>query len=267
MEDGVKFIHLTDTHLVPPGRALYGTDPLWRLQHAVASIQAEHADAAFLIVTGDLTHWGEVEAYGALREVLAPLPMRVHLLIGNHDHRVRFLQVFADDTQVDADGFVQYAFEAGGVRHVALDSHEPSVSWGVFCERRARWLADELARGDTRQPVHLYIHHPPFGVGMAAMDRIALRDSGPLREAIAPHRARIRHLFFGHLHRPMAGSWWGIPVSTLRGTNHQVALHLGESERVPGSQEPPQYAVVLADAEQTLVHLHDFADRSARFTL
>jgi 3',5'-cyclic AMP phosphodiesterase CpdA len=263
----VKFIHLTDTHLVTPGRALYGTDPAWRLQQAVASIQAEHRDAAFAIVTGDLTHWGEAEAYGALREVLSGLTMRVHLLIGNHDHRGRFLQVFADDTPVDEAGFVQYAFEAGGFTHIALDSNEPAVSWGVFCERRARWLADELARSDAALPVHLYIHHPPFGVGIPAMDRIALRDSGPFREALAPHRQRIRHLFFGHLHRPMAGSWWGIPFSTLRGTNHQVALHLADSERVAGSHEPPQYAVVLAGAEQTLVHLHDFADRSARFAL
>lgn len=262
----LKFIHLTDTHLVHPGHALYGTDPMGRLEQAVASVQAEHGDAAFVIVTGDLTHWGELEAYAALREVLSPLPMRVHLLLGNHDHRRRFLQVFAADTQVDGNGFVQYAFDAGGLRHVALDTNEPEVSWGVFCERRARWLADELARGDP-QPVHLYLHHPPFAVGIGAMDRIALRDSDRLREVLAPHRARLRHLFFGHLHRPLAGSWWGIPVSTLRGTNHQVALHLGDSERVLGNQEPPQYAVVLADAENTLVHLHDYADRSARFLL
>ena len=262
----LKFIHLTDTHLVHPGRALYGTDPLWRLQQAVASIQAEHGDAAFVIVTGDLAHWGETEAYAALREALSPLPMGVHLLIGNHDHRGRFLQIFAADTHVDSHGFVQYAFDAGGLRHIVLDSHEPGVSWGVFCARRARWLADELARADG-QPVHLYMHHPPFAVGIAAMDRIALRDIAPLREALAPHRSRIRHLFFGHLHRPTAGSWWGIPTSTLRGTNHQVALHLGNSERVQGSHEPPQYAVVLADAETTLVHLHDYADRSPRFTL
>jgi 3',5'-cyclic AMP phosphodiesterase CpdA len=261
----LKFIHLTDTHLVHPGRALYGTDPMWRLQQAVASIQAEHSDAAFVIVTGDLTHRGEAEAYAALREVLSPLPMRVHLLLGNHDDRGRFLNAFAADTHVDENGFVQYAFEAGGLRHVALDSHEPGVAWGVFCERRARWLAQQLEGDDL--PVHLYIHHPPFAVGIEAMDRIALRDSRTLRSALAPHRARIRHLFFGHLHRPLAGSWWGIPISTMRGTNHQVALHLADSVRVGGSQEPPQYAVVLADAEQTLVHLHDYADRSARFPL
>jgi hypothetical protein len=38
-------------------------------------------------------------------------------------------------------------------------------------------------------------------------------------------------------------------------------------DRVPGSHEPPQYAVVLADADTTVVHLHDLADASPRFLL
>jgi len=260
----LKFIHLTDTHLVQRGRALYGSDPAWRLRQAVASINAEHGDARFVIVTGDLAHWGEPEAYAALHDELRELALPVHLLIGNHDERQAFRRAF-DATPTDADGFVQYAFSDGGIRHIALDSNEPGVSWGVFCERRARWLADELARAE--EPVHLYIHHPPCAVGITAMDRISLRDTAPLRAALAPHRARVRHLFFGHLHRPIAGSWCGIPLSTVRATNHQVALQLGHSEQVPGSFEPPQYGVVLADDERTIVHLHDFGDRSARFPL
>lgn len=261
----LKFIHLTDTHLVAPGQALYGTDPAWRLDRAVQAIAAQHGDAAFVVVTGDLAHCGEPAAYAALSERLGRLRMPVHLAVGNHDDRNAFRAAFAA-TPVTAAGFVQYAFDAGGLRHIVLDSHEPDVSWGVFCERRAAWLADELARGAPR-PVHLYIHHPPCAVGIAPMDRIALRDAGALREALQPHRARLRHLFFGHLHRPLAGSWMGIPMSTVRGTNHQVALRLDDAPRVPGSHEPPQFAVVLADDENTIVHLHDFDDASARFEL
>lgn len=261
----LKFIHLTDTHLVQPGRALYGTDPAWRLRQALASIEREHGDAAFVVVTGDLAHWGEPAAYETLRDTLGALSMPVHLLIGNHDDRGAFCAAFPQ-VPVDGDGYVQQAFSAGGLRHVLLDSNEPGVSWGVFCERRAVWLAQQLQQAGD-EPVHLYIHHPPFPVGIPAMDRIALRDSRPLRSVLEAHPGRVRHLFLGHLHRPLAGSWRGVGLSTVRGTNHQVALHLTASERVRGSHEPPQYAVVLADAEQTIVHLHDYADSSARFDL
>jgi 3',5'-cyclic AMP phosphodiesterase CpdA len=261
------FIHLTDTHQVVPGTLLYGLDPHERLRAAVDSIAATHADAAFVAVTGDLAHWGEPAAYAALRDALEPLPMPVHLLIGNHDDRVAFRRAFPA-RPVDAEGFVQFVFDAGEVRIVCLDTNEPGVSWGVLCERRAAWLAEALsdaARAD--RPVHLMMHHPPFPLGLPAMDRISLREPGPLREAIAPHAGRIRHLFFGHVHRPIAGSWLGVPFSTVRATNHQVALVLTDTERVPGSHEPAQYGVVLADAERTVVHLHDFADPSLRFDL
>jgi 3',5'-cyclic-AMP phosphodiesterase len=235
------------------------------LQRAVSSIASEHGDAVFVIVTGDLAHWGAPEAYAALKKCFAPLPMPVHLLLGNHDHRGHFQQAFPD-TPANSDGFVQYAFSSGGLHHIALDTNEPGVSWGVFCERRAQWLRDELGKGGD-EPIHLYMHHPPFNLGIGAMDRIALREIGPFLSAIEAHRHRIRHLFFGHVHRPIAGSWLGIPLSTIRGTNHQVALFLDESERINGSLEPPQYAVVLANAQQTIVHMHDFDDRSERFDL
>ncbi len=261
----LKFIHLTDPHLLAPGCALHGTDPAWRLARAVASINAEHSNAAFVVITGDLADRGEPAAYAALAERLAPLRMPVYVAVGNHDERSAFSAAFPG-TPVTPEGFVQYAFDAGGLHHIVLDSLQPGVGWGVFCEQRAAWLAEELAHSAPR-PVMLYIHHPPCAVGMAAMDRLSLRDTSPLRAVLLPHRARIRHLFFGHLHRPLAGSWLGIPLSTVRGTNHQVALHLGDTPKVMGSHEPPQYAVVLADEESTIVHLHDFDDASARFAL
>lgn len=264
----MKFIHLTDPHQVRPGTLLYGLDPARRLRDAVASIVAEHADAAFVAITGDLAHWGEPDAYAVLREALSPLPMPVRLLIGNHDDRTAFRAAFPE-VPVDAEGFVQYAFDAGDTRVVCLDTNEPGVSWGVLCERRAAWLADTLADATRAgRPVHLMLHHPPFPVGILPMDRISLRDAGPLTEALEPHRATVRQMYFGHLHRPLAGSWRGIPFSTVRGTAHQVTLTLDAAgDRVPGSHEPPQYAVVLADADTTVVHLHDFADASPRFLL
>ncbi len=72
----------------------------------------------------------------------------------------------------------------------------------------------------------LFLHHPPMAMGISPMDRIPLLNAPELAETLAPHRARIRHMFHGHLHRPLGGSWMGIPFTSLRGTAHQVALDL-----------------------------------------
>ena len=59
----MKFVHITDTHLVAPWGRLYGLDPKARLDAAVVDIKLHHTDADLVVVTGDLTHWGEPEAY------------------------------------------------------------------------------------------------------------------------------------------------------------------------------------------------------------
>lgn len=260
-----KFLHLTDTHLVPPGQLLYGSDPRQRLQAAVRSMATEHGDAAFCIVTGDLAHLGEPAAYGALQDTLAALPMPVHLMIGNHDDRVAFCRQFTT-TPVDGAGFVQQALPFAQGLLLTLDTNEPGVPHGVYCPRRCQWLADRLHdSGDA--PLWIAMHHPPFDVGLPSMDAIGLHDAAALTEVLAPHLERVRHLFFGHVHRPISGSWNGVAFSTLRATNHQVALDLSRRDAIPGSFEPPAYAVVLADSRQTLVHSHDFLDDSRRFDL
>ena len=260
----MKFIHVTDPHIVPKGERLYDLDPEERLRLCIADINRNHGDAAFAIFTGDLCHRGEPGAYTVLRSCLDELRLPCHLLLGNHDHRLNFQAEFPDAPR-DADGFVQFTLETEIGLFVCVDTNEPGVSWGICCERRVGWLQRTLdAAGD--RPVYLFLHHPPFPVGVKRMDEISLRETEGFVRVVAG-RSNIRHLFFGHLHRPIAGSWRGIPFSTMRATSHQVALDFVIAGKVPGSHEPPAYAVVLADRDQTVVHFHDFLDTSPRFLL
>jgi 3',5'-cyclic-AMP phosphodiesterase len=260
-----KFIHITDPHFVPPGDVLYGLNPLDRLAMCVADVNRNHADAAFAVITGDLAHKGQPAAYEALKREVDKLVIPCHLLVGNHDDRTNFRAAFSE-AKFDANGFVQFTFEIGeGVLGICLDTNEPGKPWGSFCKTRGAWLKQTLdATGD--RPVIIFMHHPPFKVGLKRMDDISLLEPKPFTDAI-DGRKNIRHLFFGHLHRPVAGSWRGIPISTLRATSHQVALDFVIEGRIPGSHEPPGYGVVLLEADQMIVHMHDYLDRTNTFLL
>lgn len=262
----MKFIHLTDTHLVASGGDLYGTNPKARMQQAVAHICAHHADASALMLTGDLTHLGHAEAYAHVKECLAPLPMPVYPILGNHDNRQNFRACFPG-IEDDGNGFIQYTRMLDGYLGIFLDTHEPGAHWGSFCDQRAEWLKAQL--DSSNGPVLLFMHHPFFPVGIATMDSIALRDAAPFLQAIQGHETRIRHLFFGHIHRPICGSANGIPFSTLRGTNHQVSLVLGgaATDDIVGSHEPPQYGIVLLAPERVVIHTEDYLDCNLRFPL
>jgi 3',5'-cyclic AMP phosphodiesterase CpdA len=260
----VKFIHFTDPHLSVGSPELYGLEPASRLKACVAHMAAHHGDAAFAVLTGDLTHDGSVASYQEVRALLAPLPLPVHPLIGNHDDRASFRQAFRE-VPADQAGFVQYIVRHGGRRFIVLDSVEAGSHGGVLDAERLAWLKQALAE-DPATPCYLFLHHPPMAVGMPSSDTMAIEDPG--FEAILAEAGNVRHIFFGHLHRPVSGVWRGIPFSGIPGLSHQVALDLAETDgRVRGSHEPPSYSVVLLRRDDVIIHQCHFLDDSGTFYL
>ncbi|UPK39784.1 phosphodiesterase [Bradyrhizobium sp. 186] len=259
-----KFIHITDTHLAGPGQKLYGLDPRARLDAAIADINKHQSDAAFAVVTGDLTHWGEPASYANFAEAMTALKIPYIAMVGNHDRRVACLDGLKAAPR-DPNGFVQGTRTTEHGLFVFLDTLDETSHAGEMCAKRLGWLASTLAAAPTDTPFVVFMHHPPFPVGVLAMDEIALAQSAEFAEVIGPYRSRIRHLFFGHVHRPIFGSYGNIPFSTLRGTNHQVWFELDANAPHLASHEPPAYGVVLIDGENLVVHSHDFLDTSLRF--
>ena len=254
----MKIIHLTDTHVVAGNGALAGLSPGARLRAAVDSINAEHGDATFVVVTGDLSDSGDVASYETFGTEIQRLEMPFHLLVGNHDDTDELVQVFPDLPR-DIEGFVQSSVATPFGRCLFLDTRVPGSVAGEYCPARQGWLRAELER--DAEPVFLFMHHPPFPVGMSGMDDIRLADGDAFHALLSPHAPRIRHLFFGHLHRPVWGTWRGIPFSCMRGTNHQVALGLGGAkDPALGTREPPAYGIVLLSDEQVTVHMHDYTN-------
>lgn len=250
----LKLIHLTDLHMTPPGVEHLGCCPRRRLEGAIDSINREHADAEWVIVTGDLTALGQSSAYHELKACLDALRMPYRLCLGNGDHRGRFRSVFAD-AAVDDNGFVQSVIETREGRLVLLDTLHQGAHWGALCADRRRWLARQLD-ADGTAPHFLFMHHPPFSIGIGLLDELSLKDPGQLAAILA--RGNVRHLFLGHAHRPIAGSWRGVPFTVMRSIVSQFALTL-DTDQPARCLEPPMYGVVLIDDGQVVVHFHDYA--------
>lgn len=57
----MKIIHISDIHLTVPGEEMGGLNPHARFARALAHVVENHADAARIIITGDLAHWGNAQ--------------------------------------------------------------------------------------------------------------------------------------------------------------------------------------------------------------
>ncbi len=253
----MKFIHVTDPHLVAPGQKLWGNDPFARLEACLEDIAAHHGDAAFCFISGDLTDRGEPAAYEGLKERLSAFPLKTVLMLGNHDARERYFAAFPE-APCDPYGFAQQVLDIEERRFLFLDTvSEPGNSAGWYCADRQAWLRDQLetAAGD----VYIAMHHPPFDIDIKYMDRIKLEQHEAFADLIAGH-GTVRHLFFGHVHRAVFGSWRGVPYSALPALNHQVPLVRG-SVNSPYSDEPPMYGVISLKDDQVLMHYDAFWDR------
>lgn len=258
MTASLKLVIMSDLHLVPEGEVSNTLDTAARLRVAVESVNTHHADADLCILAGDLADLGEAAAYTRLHDIIAPLTVDTHLMLGNHDDRSTFLAVMGAD-HADGNGHVQKVIDIKGHRVILLDSSEPGLVEGRLCPARLAWLATKLDEAMDR-PVIVILHHHALPLSMP-VDSIILRDGAALVDVLRRH-PDIRQVIAGHVHITTTGVWKGIPFTTLAGGHYNVSVNLpGHAHSQDRLEGPGQYAVVLANDETCVVHFENFLDR------
>ena len=248
----MKIVHISDIHFTCPGERMGGLDPHHRFAQALGDVRRNHADADRIVITGDLTHWGEPAAYAALRAALTDLPCPVRLLVGNHDDRANFLAAFPDHPR-DANGYVNHAEDVAGTRLIYLDTTSPRTHAGHFGPDRIAWLEAQL-QGCSR--ARLFMHHNVMPLGQPAEDRIALveEDRPAMAALLTRHRDRIDYLHFGHIHAICSGTYCGIPFASVRSTGNQSLPDFRETEYLRGGPLAPSFAVIDVREDLTTIH-------------
>lgn len=252
----MKLVHLSDIHI--HDQEILGQDPVENFKACWAHVEAEHADADLVIISGDLTHYGHKDSYKALKALLADTALAPKLIIGNHDDRQAFRSVFPQ-VRVDVHGHVQYAVDTNQGRFLFLDTKIEGTHAGGYGADRQAWLISELdgARAEGVL-VYLVMHHHPCAVGDRSADEIGLVDGAEFRSILRTYRETVRHIFFGHCHFSLSGAVHGIPFSAPRSTNHPNASALDGRNTAGTGPIAPNYNVVLIEADSVVVHTVDF---------
>jgi Icc protein len=244
---------ITDTHIRPEGVLAYGrVDTAPYLSRAVQHLLGLKPRPDVVLATGDLVDAGSIEEYRRLKALLAPLPMPVYLIPGNHDNRDSLTAVFEDHPYLPRGGaFVQYVVDDYPVRLVALDTLVPGQVGGLLCGERLGWLAARLGEARDR-PTVIFMHHPPFVTGIGPMDRHGLANAGEFAAVIGRH-PQVERVVCGHLHRPIQARVGGTLASTAPSTAHQVALDLADVHPLAFVMEPPACQLHVWRADTGLV--------------
>ncbi len=254
---------LSDPHVTVPGVLANGfVDTTGALRRAVAHLRALAPQPEALLLTGDLVDSAEPAGYETLRAALAPLPMPIYAIPGNHDDRGLLREAFAPEGYLPADGaFLHYTVERYPLRLIGLDTQLPGQVGGELCAERLAWLAARLEEAPQR-PTLLFMHHPPFLTGLP-LDRYGFPGSAELGALLARH-PQVQRIVAGHVHRPVQALWHGVLASTCPASAHQIALDL-DAARSRIVLEPPALQLHRWSAETGLVsHTSPIGDYAVR---
>lgn len=221
---GHVLAHISDTHLLGEGRALYGKVPVeQRLASLLARLEACPIVPDALVFTGDLTDLGEADAYRRLRAVVDPVATRlgaeVVWVMGNHDERAAYASLLFDEGETDAPQ--DRVHDVRGLRVISLDTTVPGYHHGEITSSQLQWLTRVLST-PARHGSILAMHHPPVPTPLEVMAVLELHDQPALAEVLRGSDTRL--ILGGHLHYSTHSLFAGIPVSVAAATCYTLDL-------------------------------------------
>ncbi|TLS51777.1 phosphodiesterase [Paenibacillus antri] len=204
--EAIYFIHLTDIHISVPGKTpLFGLDTTEKFRKTLASVAALRTKPAFLVVSGDLTHDGDVEDYRFLRSLVddaeRELGIPIHVALGNHDRRPAFREGFLGEAPSEQSYY--YSFLSGGLRVVMLNTQVPDSHAGRIDEAQLVWLRELLEQPAPLGTVLVH-HHPAVRTPTTVMDDHLLENASDLARAI--EGSDVIGLLSGHIHYHNVGT-------------------------------------------------------------
>lgn len=237
-----KIIWMTDPHFQNEG--LVGDlNPRTRLKAAIDHMNTHHADADFMVLTGDLVGDDIEGDYTLLAHYLAQSKIPVYPLVGNNDDRAGFRAHLTLPGNVMND-FIQYGLDTPDALFLCLDTHMIGSHAGQFCTARQAWLTEQLSRTD--KPTYVFMHHPPMDLHLPPQDSIKLQEGDAFLDLI---RDQVKQLFIGHVHRPTSGTIQGIPFATLGALSFQAPAPrpAWDWDSFVPAQEAPHYGVLYVE--------------------
>ena len=167
------------------------------------------------------------------------------LVLGNHDRRAPFAQVFPEHSAAFQQGHQD--FSATRIIYLdTMDENAPNKHSGLMCPARLSWLQAQLEAGQG--PMIVLAHHHMLASGFEGMDEIKLSNGLAVAEMIAgsTRRQMVINGHIQHLQR--------LAHAMIKNPCQQMPMILGKGASSLSVAEPGGYGVLLLDPTSPVLH-------------
>lgn len=210
-EDTLIFAQITDTHIVPINKKWVNIESKVmsaRLRKVVQEINTFNPPAKFVLHTGDIVDYGNIEAYKHAKAILDELHMPYFIIPGNHDSRDKLRRVFnREHLYLPQNGVINYLIEGHAVNFLMLDTLVPQKVYGFVEKETFDWMQTVLDI-DKSKPVIICMHHFPCKVYYQLFNDIALKNAYTFKEFIKTKK-QIVAIIAGHYHMAVSTTFTG----------------------------------------------------------
>ncbi len=226
---------VTDIHLFAnASEELLGLPTAQSFHAVLEQLQQLLPQPDILLLTGDLSQDESPESYQYLQDLLKPLGIPTYWLPGNHDQPAVMEQVL-NQAPISSEK----SFYAGGWQFLLLNSAVYGCVHGQLLPESLQWLEFQLQQTRER-PTLIALHHSPFLMDSAWLDKNPLRNAEELLAVIDRH-PQVCLVVFGHVHQEFERSRHGVRYLGCPSTCFQF---MPESEKFALDKIEPGFRLI-----------------------
>ncbi|SMM98173.1 3',5'-cyclic-nucleotide phosphodiesterase [uncultured Candidatus Thioglobus sp.] len=183
-----RLLQISDCHIDDVEQSI-GVNSHQNLSLVVDKITQLEADA--LLISGDLSHYGSLNSYKKLKQLLAPIDTDLFVIAGNHDDKNNLSAVFNENLFT--------LFTLGKWDIISVDSVQAGQTSGYLTKQVLLDLEARLTQS-TAEYILLVLHHPIVSMQSTWDDTLSLENPQDLFAILTKH-SNIQAVLFGHAHQ------------------------------------------------------------------
>jgi Icc protein len=263
----IRFIHISDTHIgESKDFTLYGKNTFNCTNKLLKLISVFNSPFDFVVHTGDIVNSPQNSAISLARKLFRTVDYPVYFITGNHDNSNVIKKIQTDASHCSQSSDLLYSFSVNQYQFVFLNLKGAGEgdNHGIFSREDTDILYNHIL-DNTSFEIIVFIHFPPLQLDCTWVDNeMTLLNNKRFLEIIHHSPAKIRAVFYGHIHNPTCINHGGVIYSSAPSPFCQFRIFASDNEVRFNPDIPVSFNYITVNDNDIIVKTVSETDISIR---